>query len=169
MLSSTQVTPSYDAERQLTREKLLHTHSHTQRCLSTASRAYSSEKHAPLQSAKRKQLTSGPNFFVPTHLPLPPPRPPHGGARSRNSLSLLNPNTRGFGRSPSTNQVRSQDSKGTIIIHTVMQEECTSSSVGLPPPCLEAKQPSKEELFELNASRYDPKYGAEVSRSRIPV
>ena len=30
-------------------------------------------------------------FFVPTHLPLPPPRPPHGGARSRNSLSLLIP------------------------------------------------------------------------------
>ena len=42
----------------------------------------------------------------PTHLPLPPPRPPHGGARSRNSLSLLNPNTRGFGRGSSTNQVR---------------------------------------------------------------
>jgi len=27
-------------------------------------RAYSSEKHAPLQSAKRKQLTSGSNFFL---------------------------------------------------------------------------------------------------------
>ena len=55
-----QVTLGRDAERQLTREKLLHTHS---ACLTTAARAYSSEKHAPLQSAKRKQLTSGPNFF----------------------------------------------------------------------------------------------------------
>ena len=68
-----QVTLSHDAERQLTREKLLHTHS---ACRSTAARAYSSEKHAPLQSAKRKQLTSGPNFFW------------------------------GFGRGSSTNQVR---------------------------------------------------------------
>ena len=55
-LTSTQVTRGRDAERLLTREKLLHTLS---ACLSTAARAYSSEKHAPLQSAKRKQLTSG--------------------------------------------------------------------------------------------------------------
>ena len=61
-LSPTQVTPGHDAERQLTREKPFHTHS---ACLSTAARAYSSEKHAPLQSAKRKQLTSGPNFWYP--------------------------------------------------------------------------------------------------------
>ena len=56
----TQVTPSHDAERQLTRENFLHIHS---ACLSTAARAYSSEKHAPLQSAKRKQSTSGLIFF----------------------------------------------------------------------------------------------------------
>ena len=60
-LSPTQVTP--DAERQLTREKLLHTHS---ACLSTAAHTYSSEKHAPLQSAKRKQI--GAFFCVPTHI-----------------------------------------------------------------------------------------------------
>jgi len=59
-LSHTQVTPGHDAGRQLTREKLLHTHS---ACLSNAARAYSSEKHAPLQSAKKKHLTSGRNFF----------------------------------------------------------------------------------------------------------
>jgi len=58
--SPTQVTPGHDAERQLTREKQLLTHS---TCLSMAARACSSEKHAPLQSAKRKQLTSGRNFF----------------------------------------------------------------------------------------------------------
>ena len=60
------VTPGHDSERQLTREKLLHTHS---ACLSTAARAYSLEKHAPLQSAKRKQLTSGRNSFclIATH------------------------------------------------------------------------------------------------------
>ena len=60
-LSPTQVTPGHDAERQLTREKLLHTHS---ACLSTAACAYSSEKHAPLQSEKIKQLTSGLIFFA---------------------------------------------------------------------------------------------------------
>jgi len=58
--------------------------------LGTATRSHSSEKHAPLQSAKRKQLTSGCNFFVPTHLPLGT-RQPHFGARSRSSLSLINP------------------------------------------------------------------------------
>ena len=50
----TQVTPGHDAERQLTREKHLHTHS---ACLSTAARFHSAEKHAPLQCAKRKQVT----------------------------------------------------------------------------------------------------------------
>ena len=54
-LTSTQVTRGRDAERLLTRERLLHTHS---ACLSTAARAYSSERYAPLQSAKRKQLIS---------------------------------------------------------------------------------------------------------------
>jgi len=73
--SPTQVTPGHNAERQLTREKLLHTHS---ACLSTAAHAYSSEKHAPLQSAKRKQLTSGRIFFVPTHLPRGLARPTAG-------------------------------------------------------------------------------------------
>ena len=76
-LSPRQITPGHDAERQLTREKLFHAHS---ACLSTAARAYSSEKHAPLQSAKRKQLTSGPNFFCypPTSLPLRLARPTAG-------------------------------------------------------------------------------------------
>ena len=55
-LTSTQVTRGRDAERLLTRERLLHTHS---ACLSTAALACSSEKHAPLQSAKRKQLGGG--------------------------------------------------------------------------------------------------------------
>ena len=41
--------------------KNFHTHSDF---LSTAARSYSSEKHAPLQSAERKQLTSG-AFFLP--------------------------------------------------------------------------------------------------------
>jgi len=42
--SLTQAALGHDAERQLTREKLSHTHS---TCLSTAARACSSEKHAP--------------------------------------------------------------------------------------------------------------------------
>ena len=40
-----QVTPGHDAERQLARDRHLHTHS---ACLSTAARSQSSEKHAPL-------------------------------------------------------------------------------------------------------------------------
>ena len=59
----------------------MHTHS---ACLSTAARAYSSEKHAPLQSAQRKQLTSGSNFF--TH---PPPSPSASPAPRRGSESEL--------------------------------------------------------------------------------
>ena len=76
-LTSTQVTRGRDAERLLTRERLLHTHS---ACLSTAARAYSSERYAPLQSAKRKQLISGSNFFLypPTSLSLRLARPTAG-------------------------------------------------------------------------------------------
>ena len=86
-LISTQVTRGRDAERLLTRERLLHTHS---ACLSTAARAYSSERYALLQSAKRKQLIS--------------PAPRRG---SESGLSFTaNPNTRGFGRGYSTNQAR---------------------------------------------------------------
>ena len=62
-LTSTQVTRGRDAEPLLTRERLLHTHS---ACLSSAAHAYSSERYAPLQSAKRKQLISGSNYARPT-------------------------------------------------------------------------------------------------------
>jgi len=66
-----------------------------------AARAYSSEKHAPLQSAKRKQLTSGPNFFVQRRLcPGPPhvPRPAGGERGSRRLQEALGHKVSGRGR-----------------------------------------------------------------------
>jgi len=48
-------------------------------------RSHSSEKHAPLQGAERKQLTAGRNFFC-TH---PPPSPSASPATRRGSESEL--------------------------------------------------------------------------------
>ena len=87
---------------------------------------------APLQSAKRKQLTSGPNFFC-THPPLSPSASPAPRRGSESELSFtgldysgnrtathqpltcfsqLNPSTRGFGRGSSTNQ---DSTNGAVI------------------------------------------------------
>ena len=57
------------------------------------------EKHAPLQSAKRKQLTSGPIFFCGDS---PAPR---RGSESELSFTAESQHS-GFGRGSSTNQVR---------------------------------------------------------------
>ena len=82
-LTSTQVTRGRDAEHLLTRERLLHTYS---TCLSTEARAYSSERYTLLQSARRKQLISGSNFFCLTR---PPPSPSASPAPRRGSESEL--------------------------------------------------------------------------------
>jgi len=107
-LSPTQVTLGHDAERQLTREKLLHTHS---ACLSTAARAYSSEKHAPLQSATRKQLTSGRIFFV-THSPPSPASPaPRRGSESELSFAAKSQHSGFWPRLLDQSSPRSQDQR----------------------------------------------------------
>ena len=93
-------------ERQLTREKLLHTHS---ACLPEhgSVRLLFRETRA-LSKREEKTIDLGAQiFFVPTHLPLPPPRPPAPRRGSESELSFTaNPNTRGFGRGSSTNQAR---------------------------------------------------------------
>ena len=60
-LSSTQVTLSHEAERQLTREKLLHIHS---ACLSTAARACSST--GALAKREEKTIDLGAQFLLAT-------------------------------------------------------------------------------------------------------
>jgi len=80
-------------ERHLTRERTIYTHTAPAWARQTLSQLR--EKRA-LARRREKAIDLGAQFFL--H---PPPstsgtRPPHGGARSRCSLSLLNPITRGF-------------------------------------------------------------------------